>query len=341
MEKLSKEMLHFFTKRLERDAQENVMREISQFQEAEICRQDTARTDGSALHTLVFNMERGEHLPEILEFLHDCPEIQPFDVILVNELDDGCTRSGNQNVAKEIAQTLGMHYVFGLEFVELNDENGGFHGNAVFSRWPIVYAKVLRLPEEYNWFFDRQKRIGGRCAVLAKLDIAGQEVGVASIHLENRTSGEGRKRQMQAVLDAVAHEFADIPVILGGDFNTNTFDGRDKHAIRTLAKNVSKLPCTAEVERLEPLLDACRERGYTWQVPLTCHGITRRKPLPDGGHLALQLDWILARGLSLKNTRIVSTLTEDLQFARAGGVLSRFEEQELSDHNVVYATLGF
>ena len=42
-------------------------------------------------------------------------------------------------------------------------------GNAVFSRWPIRRAGVIRLPEQYNWYFDRQKRIGGRLAVFAEL----------------------------------------------------------------------------------------------------------------------------------------------------------------------------
>lgn len=57
-------------------------------------------------------------------------------------------------------RALGMQYVFGLEFVELKDAAHGFHGNAIFSRWPILWAEVLRLPEQYNWYYDRQKRIG-------------------------------------------------------------------------------------------------------------------------------------------------------------------------------------
>ncbi|MFR7893245.1 MAG: hypothetical protein ACLU38_03350 [Dysosmobacter sp.] len=66
-----------------------------------------------------------------------------------------------------------MNYAWGLEFIELvNDENAkGFHGNAVFSRWPIRRAGVIRLPEQYNRYFDRQKRIGGRLAVFAELDV--------------------------------------------------------------------------------------------------------------------------------------------------------------------------
>ena len=126
-----------------------------------------------ALGVLMFNMERGVNLPEIQEFLRDCPDIQPFDVILANELDDGCARSGNKNTARELAQAFGLNYAWGLEFIELvNDENAkGFHGNAVFSRWPIRRAGVIRLPEQYNWYFDRQKRIGGRLAVFAELDV--------------------------------------------------------------------------------------------------------------------------------------------------------------------------
>ena len=35
-----------------------------------------------------------------------------------------------------------------------------------FPRCPIRRAGVIRLPEQYNWYFDRQKRIGGRPALL-------------------------------------------------------------------------------------------------------------------------------------------------------------------------------
>ena len=205
-----------------------------------------------ALGVLMFNMERGVNLPEIQEFLRDCPDIQPFDVILANELDDGCARSGNKNTARELAQAFGLNYAWGLEFIELvNDENAkGFHGNAVFSRWPIRRAGVIRLPEQYNWYFDRQKRIGGRLAVFAELDVGGQPVGAVSIHLENRTHGEGRKAQMAAILEAVRKELPDMPLILGGDLNTNTFDGRAKEDIGAIARFLAPLESVKEYDLL-------------------------------------------------------------------------------------------
>ena len=223
---------------LDTQSQESVMARIPQFHTAETDNfVEPPKTVPEALGVLMFNMERGVNLEEIREFLRDCPDIQPFDLILANELDDGCARSGNKNTARELAKAFGLNYAWGLEFIELvNDENEkGFHGNAVFSRWPIRRAGVIRLPEEYNWYFDRQRRIGGRLAVFAELDVGGKPLGAVSIHLENRTHGEGRLHQMQTILEAVRRELPDMPLILGGDLNTNTFDGRDKEDINDTA----------------------------------------------------------------------------------------------------------
>ena len=105
-----------------------------------------------------------------------CPDLKNMDIIYANELDDGAVRSGNCNVAYEIAKSIGMNYAYGLEFIELvnPEDNKGFHGNALFSRWPIRWAKVVHMPEQYNWYYDRQKRIGARVAIVCLLDIGGR-----------------------------------------------------------------------------------------------------------------------------------------------------------------------
>lgn len=290
---------------------------------------------------MVFNMERGVYIDESIEFLKDNPSLQPFDLILANELDFGCARRARRiSRRKKLAKALGLSYVFGLEFIELKDAALGFHGNAVFSRWPIKWAEVFRLPEQYNWYNDRQKRIGGRCAVLAKLDFHGKEIGVASIHLENRTDGEGRRVQMQAVLDEVQRVFAGLPVILGGDLNTNTFDGRDKEYIRHLADNPAELAANIiKIDTFEPLLTACGRRGLHMEDRFRRRRLTRRKPVGEDNFLAMRLDWIIPRGFTAKSSRVVSTVTADCDFAEEGGALARFAEPELSDHNVVWASL--
>ena len=324
---------------LDTQTQEAVMAQIPQFHEAET---DNFVTPPDILPeqigVLMFNMERGVNLKEIQEFLRDCPDIQPFDIILANELDDGCARSGNKNIARELAEAFGLNYAWGLEFIELvTDENEkGFHGNAVFSRWPIRRAGVIRLPEEYNWYFDRQKRIGGRLAVFAELDVGGKPLGAVSIHLENRTHGEGRLHQMKTILEAVRRELPDMPLILGGDLNTNTFDGRDKEDINDVAASPEmRRRCLEDVFDFEPLLPLTAEEGY--QIVPGEPKLTRRKPMPDGGFLPLRLDWIMVKGVRAKESHMVSTAKEDFTYAVPGSALAAFAGKELSDHNAIWA----
>ena len=323
---------------LERQSQVEVMARIPQFVEAETgCFTAPPETVPESLGVLMFNMERGVHLAEIQDFLRDCPDIRPFDLILANELDDGCARSGNKNTARELAKASGLNYAWGLEFIELvNDENEkGFHGNAVFSRWPIRRAGVIRLPEQYNWYFDRQKRIGGRLAVFAELDVGGRPLRAVSIHLENRTHGEGRRAQMETILKAVEQELPGMPVILGGDLNTNTFDGRDKEDIGDIAASPElRRRCLEDVFQSEALLPMAAEAGY--EIVPGEPEMTRRKPLPGGGFLPLRLDWILLKGARAGESRMVSTAREDLTFARPGSALAAFAGAELSDHNAVW-----
>ena len=325
---------------LEHASQEEVMARIPQFSQAEVHNlapvSPQARLD---LGVLVFNMERGVCLEELGDFLEDCPAVRPFDVILANELDDGCVRSGGKNTTLELAERLGMNAVFGLEFIELvnGEDPKGFHGNAIFSRWPVKRAKVVRLPEQYNWYFDRQRRIGGRLAILAELDAAGKSIGVGTIHLENRTHGPGRRAQLEAVLREAEAMFPGMPVVLGGDLNTNTFDGRDKDAIQAVAGSAElQRRCLEDVAAWEECLPAAEAAGYRLlperAVP------TRRRPLPGGGHLDLRLDWLLVRGLEAKESRTISTRKADCGFARPGSALAAFTGEELSDHNAVWAS---
>lgn len=341
MEKIDWVLRNALGRRLECESQAQVMDDLPQFSQAKCIAGRAAAPPADRLCAAVFNMERGAQLYESIDFLKDCPALQPADLIFANELDDGCARSGLRDNTRLLAEVLGMYAVFGLEFIELNTgpDEKGYHGNALLSRWPITWAEVLRLPEAYNWYFDRQKRIGGRCAVFARLDVGGRALGAVSVHLENRTDGIGRRRQMQAVLDEAARVFTGLPVIIGGDLNTNTFDGRDRDIIGKMADD--PVFYRAHLDGMavyEPLFEAAAAAGYRWQ---DAGPMTRRKPLPGGRTLELQLDWILQRGLRLEESRVVSTRRADCTFARAGSALADFQGQELSDHNVVWARLVF
>ncbi|WP_295752008.1 endonuclease/exonuclease/phosphatase family protein [uncultured Oscillibacter sp.] len=321
-------------------SQAEVMAKIPQFSQVEVYNLVPAPSAvPQALGMLVFNMERGVHLAELGDFLESCPQLRPFDVILANEMDDGCLRSGGKNTALELAERLGLNVAFGLEFIELvnGEDPKGYHGNAIFSRWPIRRAKAVRLPEQYNWYFDRQRRIGGRLAILAELDVGGRPVGTATIHLENRTHGPGRQAQLETVLAEAEAMFPGMPVVLGGDLNTNTFDGRDKDAIQSVAESPElQRRCLEDVAAWEGCLPAAEAAGYR-SLPDQALP-TRRKPLPGGGHLDLRLDWLLVRGMRAVESRTISTRREDCGFAPEGSALAAFTGEELSDHNAVWAS---
>ncbi len=126
-------------------------------------------------------------------------------------------------------------------------------------------------------------------------------------------------------------------MVLGGDLNTNTFDGRDKDAIQEIAGSAAlQRRCLEEVARYEAALPEAEAMGYRAvpEKPI----LTRRKPLPGGGCLGLRLDWLLLRGLTPTASRTISTRTADCTFARPGSALARFAGEELSDHNAVWAS---
>ena len=93
---------------LDHTPQKEVMDQIPQFSQAEIHNLVSPPADKpEALGMLVFNMERGVCLEELGDFLETCPAVKPFDVILANELDDGCVRSGCRDTTRLLAERLG------------------------------------------------------------------------------------------------------------------------------------------------------------------------------------------------------------------------------------------
>lgn len=332
--------------RVPEDGQQAVMARIPQFAQAVVDNALSApQGTPESLKTVVFNIERGMRFDATVDFLQTCPELQNIDLILANELDDGCVRSGCQDVSANLAKALGMNYAFGLEFIELAnpDDPKGFHGNAIFSRYPIKWAEVLRLPEENNWYFDRQRRIGGRLAILALLDVGGREVGAVCVHLENRTGGAGRGRQMEAILRRAAGRFPDQPVVIGGDFNTNTFDGRDVPAFLSLFAELKAGAAPRDVALYEPVLPLAERFGFDYRAANVIPAPTRRKPMhnAEGDVLSLQLDWLFTRGFSVAEKGMVSTLLSDCGWKRPGGALDAYTGAEISDHNAIWARLGW
>lgn len=197
-----------------------------------------------------WNVERGYHPDGICSLLAGLEA----DVYLLTELDRGNRRTGGVDMFALLSERLGMPGRFAQEFEELESvwrrlipkggPGGGVHGNAVFSRLPILGYRELRLPTEIPLHWDGgtivpelfEPRRGSRVAQLFELELEGRPVTFLNTHLENwRCGWPLRRRQLEAglaLLDAPSGEGrtagacgGDGPVadgrerIVAGDFN--------------------------------------------------------------------------------------------------------------------------
>ncbi len=305
---------------------------------------ENSASEGGSLpfRAAVFNMEQCTRVQYIIPFLQCHPQLRDLDVILANELDIGMARSGNRDTPREIAQALGMNYVFGIEFITRKAwQNGnaqGLHGNAIFSKFPLHRCKVVPLPILFDWFYmPGDPRLGMRNAIFAEAEVAdGKRIGLVSVHLENRATPQERLRQMTFLLDEVERYFGDLPVLIGGDMNTNTVSGNTPGSMEELEENPQEqLRRLGDIPSLEPLMDFAARRGFSYRDCNLMNKATRRKPMPSGAIVKLNLDWFFQRGLKCSQPRRVETILRMKDLENPPAHVAEFEEKELSDHDVV------
>ncbi len=192
--------------------------------------------DLSRIRVTAWNIERGSRLEGILKVLSEHPEIKHSDILLLTELDHGMARSQNRAVAREIAQALDLNYVFvpcylslvkgsGLEYDVEGENTLALHGNALFSRHPIRSAQSIALPNGKDKMAGKEKRLGQQRVALATVDHPLGSFHVASVHLDAHSTPTHRRRQMEIILDHI-DRLPRLPVVLGGDWNTTTFNSK-------------------------------------------------------------------------------------------------------------------
>lgn len=147
------------------------------------------------------------------------------DVYLLQEVDMGVRRSEYRQVAKELAHDLGLNWVFAGEFQEIGQSRRqvpALTGQAVLSRFPIRDAVALPFENQakLRWRLDPfQPRRGGRMALRAESG----GVLVFNAHIESARNDRFRHRQIDEILfDHLDPEHAHRPVVLAGDFNTES-----------------------------------------------------------------------------------------------------------------------
>lgn len=140
------------------------------------------------------------------------------DIVALQEVDVGRTRSGAIDQAHELAQGLGMQAVF----APCIDTDGGRYGIATLTRLPIVEERQLCLP------IHKHRRSQPRCALVTKHTWDGGDLEMINTHL----SILFRERPGQVA--AIAAEMAGEALIIAGDFNCTPWSP----AYRVLARGL-------------------------------------------------------------------------------------------------------
>lgn len=86
------------------------------------------------------------------------------DVILLQEVDIFCKRSGGRDHMQELCKALHLKGAFVCEFEELDspirklrDAGGGVHGNAILSKHDVDFRVLEHRKNVYNWDKDGHK----------------------------------------------------------------------------------------------------------------------------------------------------------------------------------------
>jgi endonuclease/exonuclease/phosphatase family metal-dependent hydrolase len=234
---------------------------------------------GRKLRAVAWNIQRGARLDDLRRALV-APPFADADLFLLSEVDVGLGRSGNRNVARELAEALGMSYAFGVSYLALTDDLGddaaglentlALSGAAVISRHPIGRVENVELPEIRDKFHSSEKRLGKKRALLVEIALSDGPVAVAACHLDSNASPGQRARQLGAVLDSIDRSGA-ARALVGGDLNTSTYDVSSTPALaRDLLHKLLVTGFRATVDQYltperryeRPVFDLLRSRGF-------------------------------------------------------------------------------
>jgi endonuclease/exonuclease/phosphatase family metal-dependent hydrolase len=152
------------------------------------------------------------------------------DVVGLQELDMGRTRSAGVDQAKLIAQQLGWHHLF-ESAIRVVDEH---YGIAILSRYPLTHRRTISLPGEGSWYC-RETRV----ALWAEAETPTGAVQIINAHFGlGRVERLVQARHISGLLEAAP---LNEPLVLLGDFNSRP-SSRALHPLRKHLRDLRTTP---------------------------------------------------------------------------------------------------
>jgi endonuclease/exonuclease/phosphatase family metal-dependent hydrolase len=128
------------------------------------------------------------------------------DLVALQEVDKKTTRAKGLDLTAELSKRTGMQGVFGKAM----DYAGGGYGEAVLSRYPVLYTKNNPLPHS--------AKAEPRTALEVHIELpTGAKIVFVGTHLDHLR--DQSNRMMQASRISQLYENYDLPIVLAGDLN--------------------------------------------------------------------------------------------------------------------------
>ncbi len=127
------------------------------------------------------------------------------DFLALQEVDHNAPRSRGEDLARVVAEELGMHYNLGLN-VKLKH---GAYGNATLSRYPIIESRNMNV----TWAIKKR-----RGCLVSRIQLPRREIAVLNFHLG--LAAFERMWQAKRILNShTLKSMGRLPVVMLGDSN--------------------------------------------------------------------------------------------------------------------------
>ena len=175
------------------------------------------------------------------------------DVLMLQEVDAGVSRSRGDKQVELLGDELGMPYRTWYPNVEVR--GGGQYGNAILSRYPIIESTNIDLTLRFK---KRRSALHGVLRV--RHDDIDRTVHVFNMHLG--LARYERRRQLDKFLAChpFAHLHHDTPVVVGGDLN-DVYGGLGELLAPAGFRGIERRPLTFPAWGPVRALDAIFVRG--------------------------------------------------------------------------------
>lgn len=170
------------------------------------------------VRVLVYNIHAGKdaQAADNLQRVAGIVRESGADIVLLQEVDRGTTRSGNVDQVERLRALTGFNAAFGKTL----DYQGGQYGIAILSRWPISFDTVIHLPVE-----PPQHRSGvsyePRGALRVAVESPAGRIHVLNTHIDASREDDYRRQEARTVIalaDTLKRGFG--IVLIGGDLNS-------------------------------------------------------------------------------------------------------------------------